>query len=121
MTFHDKDTNYVDSYQQVGMIYKGLFDGRPKDDIGVGLARIHVNDDAQKRTRLANELNGVSDYNDPAFQPIQDTEYNAEIYYGVHVADWLTVRPNVQYVRHPGGVNEVDDAVVIGFKIQSSF
>ncbi|MND63542.1 Porin B precursor [compost metagenome] len=121
VTFHDKDTNYVDSYQQVGMIYKGLFDGRPKDDIGVGLARIHVNDDAQKRTRLANELNGVSDYNDPAFQPIQDTEYNAEIYYGVHVADWLTVRPNVQYVRHPGGVNEVDDAVVIGFKIQSSF
>jgi porin len=37
------------------------------------------------------------------------------------VANWLTVRPNLQYVKHPGGVNQVDDAIVAGLKIQSSF
>ncbi len=25
-------------------------------------------------------------------------EYDAEIYYGIHATNWLTIRPNVQYV-----------------------
>lgn len=120
-TVHDKETNYIDNYQQVGFVYKGLFDGRPKDDIGIGVARIHVNDDAQDNRRLLNLVNGATDYNDPAYLPIQSTEYNSEIYYGVHVSDWLTIRPNVQYVRHPGGTSDVDNALVAGIKIQSKF
>jgi len=31
------------------------------------------------------------------------------------------IRPNVQYVRNPGGVSEVDNAWVLGLKVQSSF
>ena len=120
-TVHDKDTNFVDNYQQVGLVYNGPFDARPKDAIGFGVARIHVNDDAQKNRRLINSQNGVDDYDNPAYLPIQDTEYNAELYYGFHVTNWLTVRPNVQYIKHPGGVNQVDDAVVAGLKIQSKF
>ncbi|WP_150788770.1 carbohydrate porin [Pseudomonas aeruginosa] len=49
------------------------------------------------------------------------TEYNAELYYGVHVTDWLTVRPNLQYIKQPGGVDEVDNALVAGIKIQTVF
>jgi porin len=120
-TVHDKATNVVDNYQQVGFVYKGPFDARPKDDIGVGFARIHVNDDVQDRARLANALSGIDDYDNPAFVPVQDTEYDAELYYGVHLANWLTVRPNLQYIRHPGGVDEVDNALVAGLKIQSKF
>jgi porin len=120
-TVHDKDTNYIDNYQQVGLVYKGPFDARPKDDIGLGVARIHVNDDAKKQRRLVNDLNNIDDYDNPAYLPIQDTEYNAELYYGFHVTNWLTVRPNLQYIKHPGGVNEVDDALVAGLKIQSKF
>lgn len=120
-TVHDKATNYVDNYQQIGFTFKGPFDSRPKDDIGVGVARIHVNDDAQDRARLVNDLSGITDYDNPGYLPVQQTEYNAEIYYGFHVANWLTVRPNLQYVKHPGGVNQVDDAIVAGLKIQSSF
>ncbi len=52
---------------------------------------------------------------------MQDTEYSAELYYGIHLADWLTVRPNLQYIRHPGGVSQVDGALIGGLKIQSSF
>lgn len=120
-TVHDKDTNFVDNYQQIGFTYKGPFDSRPKDDIGIGVARIHVNDDVQDRVRLTNLINGIDDYDNPGYLPVQDTEYNSEIYYGFHVADWLTVRPNVQYIKHPGGLNEVDDAFVAGLKIQSKF
>ena len=120
-TVHDKDTNFVDNYQQIGLTYMGPFDARPKDDIGVGIARTHVNDDVRKNRRLVNDLNNIEDYDNPSYLPIQDTEYNAEIYYGFHVTNWLTVRPNVQYIKHPGGVNQVDDALVAGLKIQSKF
>ena len=119
-TVHDKATNVVDNYQQVGLVYKGAFDGRPKDDIGFGVARIHVNDDVKKRSELLNAANGIDDYDNPGFMPIQRTEYNAELYYGFYVTNWLTVRPNLQYIKSPGGVDEVDNALVAGLKIQTS-
>ena len=120
-TFHDKDTNFIDNYQSVMFVYKGPFDARPKDDVGIGAARIHVNNDVKKNAELLNVANGVSDYDNPAFSPIRETEYNYEINYGFHVTNWLTVRPNLQYITHPGGVDEVDNALVAGLKIQSTF
>lgn len=120
-TFHDKDTNFIDNYQSVMFVYKGPFDARPKDDIGIGAARIHVNDDVKKNAELLNASNGVSDYDNPVFSPIRETEYNYELNYGFHVTNWLTVRPNLQYITHPGGVDEVDNALVAGLKIQSTF
>ncbi len=56
----------------------------------------------KKRQRLVNQVNGIDDYDNPLYQPLQDTEYNAELYYGVHVTDWLTVRPNL----HGGSVGQ---------------
>ena len=120
-TFHDKDTNVVDNYQSLMFVYKGPFDARPKDDIGIGFSRIHVNEDVKKNADLTNIANGVTDYNDPLFAPLRSTEYNYELNYGVHVTNWLTVRPNLQYITHPGGVDEVDNALVAGLKIQSVF
>ncbi len=31
------------------------------------------------------------------------------------------VRPNLQYIKQPGGVDEVDNALVAGIKIQTVF
>jgi len=120
-TVHDKKTNAIDNYVQAGLVYKGPFDARAKDDIGFALARVHVNPAYRKNARLANQAAGVYDYDNPGFLPVQDTEYSAELYYGIHLADWLTVRPNLQYIRHPGGVSQVDDALIGGLKIQSTF
>lgn len=120
-TMHDKKTNAVDNYVQAGVVYKGLFDARAKDDIGFALARVHVNPAYRKNAEASNQARAVYDYDDPSYLPPQDTEYSAELYYGVHVTNWLTVRPNLQYIRHPGGVNEVDDALIGGIKITSSF
>lgn len=121
LTVHDKATSGIESFQNIGAVYKGPFDARPQDDLGVGIARLKVNDDVTKRQRLINESTGISDYDDPQYVPVQHSEYNIELNYGVHVTDWLTVRPNVQYVRNPGGVYEVDNAWVAGVKLQASF
>ena len=120
-TFHDKETNTVDNYQSIMLVYKGPFNARPKDDVGIGAARLHVNDDVKKNAELRNGSNGVSDYDNALFSPIRETEYNFEINYGFHVTNWLTVRPNLQYVVQPGGVDKVDNALVAGLKIQSVF
>ncbi len=37
------------------------------------------------------------------------------------MTDWLTVRLNPQYIKQPGGVGEVDNALVAGIKIQTVF
>ncbi len=120
-TMHDKKTNVIDNYVQAGLVYKGPFDARAKDDIGFALARVHANPAYRKNARLANQVAGLDDYDNPGYLPVQDTEYSAELYYGIHLANWLTVRPNLQYIRHPGGVSHVDDALVGGLKIQSTF
>ncbi|MNW03470.1 Porin B precursor [compost metagenome] len=53
--------------------------------------------------------------------PLQYNEVSSEIYYGFHVTNWLTVRPNLQYVKYPGGVREIDAAVIAGLKVQAKF
>ena len=121
VTFHDKDTNLVDNYQSVMLVYKGPFDARTKDDVGIGIARIHANSDVKKNAELINAAGGFTDYDQSGFAPLRNTEYNVEINYGFHVTNWLTVRPNLQYVANPGGVKEVDNALVAGLKIQSTF
>ncbi|MDG9884989.1 porin [Pseudomonas putida CSV86] len=120
-TLHDKKTNAIDNYVQAGVVYKGPFDARAQDDIGFALARVHVNPAYRKNAAAHNRVAGVDDFDEPAFLPVQDTEYSAELYYGIHLANWLTLRPNLQYIRHPGGVQAVDDALVGGLKIQSHF
>jgi len=108
----------VRDIQRIGLVYTGLFDARPRDEISFGLARIAVNDNVRRFQERTNAVNGVSDYNDSIFQPEQDKEYNAELHYGFHLTDWINIRPNLQYIWDPGGVREVDDALVFGLKLQ---
>lgn len=121
LTLHDKDTNQVDNFIQAGMVYTGPFDARPKDAIGFGVARVHTNKDYLERAELQNQISGHTDYNDPNSIPLQHSEYSSEVYYGVHVTNWLTVRPNLQYVLYPGGVREVAAAWIGGVKVETVF
>ncbi|WP_226506962.1 carbohydrate porin [Pseudomonas sp. MWU16-30317] len=121
LTQQDKATSGIESFQNLGLVYKGPFDARPKDDLGLGIARLKVNDAVTKRQKQFNDSSGIDDYDNPLYVPVQHSEYNIELNYGVHVTDWLTLRPNLQYVRHPGGVYEVDNAIVAGVKVQASF
>jgi porin len=121
LTQQDKATSGIESFQNLGLVYRGPFDARPKDDLGLGIARLKVNDAVTKRQKQLNDNSGIDDYDNPLYVPVQHSEYNIELNYGVHVTDWLTVRPNLQYVRHPGGVYEVDNAIVAGVKVQASF
>ncbi|MAK29155.1 carbohydrate porin [Acinetobacter sp.] len=101
-TFFDEATSRVKNTQSLAFAYKGLVDTRPKDELAIGFSRINLNDDAY----LGKDV---------------DSEYNSEIYYGIEATNWLTVRPNVQYVRHVGALKDGNNAWVGGIKFQTVF
>ncbi|WP_372028429.1 carbohydrate porin [Pseudomonas kurunegalensis] len=117
-TFHDKETSAIERSVQAGLIYTAPFDSRPYDEINFGVANIHANKRLRNTADRANALNGAVDYNDPNFTPLQNAETNFEINYGFAVTRWLVVRPNLQVVVDPGGVDEVDTAWVAGLKFE---
>lgn len=100
VTVHDSRTNEKSDMQNIGLVYTGLMDARPQDDIAVGIARINMNDDLN---------DGRSE------------EIDSEIYYGLHAANWLTIRPNLQYIRHVGGYKNGENVWVGGVKFQAAF
>lgn len=119
---NDHKTAKIDNYQSLSASWKGLFDARPEDEIGIGAARIHVNSGYTAMQQRQNQENGAYFANNPAWIPIQEgSEYDYEIYYNIHAANWLQIRPNLQYVTAPGAEDNVKDAFVAGIAANLSF
>ena len=53
--------------------------------------------------------------------PGQDYEMIIEFSYNIHVARWLAVQPDLQYVINPNGTDDIDDALVLGVRIEADF
>ncbi|AYJ84789.1 carbohydrate porin (plasmid) [Sphingomonas paeninsulae] len=100
VTQTDRATQVTDNQIAGGVFYTGLFKSRPQDDMGIAIARTNVN---ARSTR---------DIVPGAERP--NAEYAAEINYGVHLTDWLVLKPNIQYIIDPGGYAHATDVVVLG-------
>ena len=50
----------------------------------------------------------------PGVVGVQKYENVVELDYGIQLAPWLKLRPNLQYVIHPGGTGNIPNALVIG-------
>ncbi|MBK0063257.1 MULTISPECIES: carbohydrate porin [unclassified Acinetobacter] len=120
---NDKATTTVQSTQQVALWYKGAFDSRPNDSIGLGLANYLVNDRAKDRQIATNESRGYYEYDAFAadYIPIQRDELNIELNYTYQWSPAVMLRPNIQYIHQPAGVKEVDDAWVAGLSMRLNF
>ena len=119
---NDHKTAKIDNYQSLTLVWKGLADARPEDEIGIGASRIHVNSSYSTMQRRENRSNGAYSDSNPAWIPIQHgSEYDYEVYYNVHATNWLQVRPNLQYVVAPGAESGVKNALVGGISANLSF
>jgi porin len=112
-TVADRRTATIDSQVAVGIEYQGPFDIRPKDFIGLAFGRTHVND----RVAAAQEAENAAGLG-PV--PVQHAEYATELFYNISLTDWLNLRPNLQYIHQPGGIDQKDD-VVLGLKTTLTF
>jgi porin len=90
-----------------GAAYQGTFNGRDDDFVALLFAHGQFNrwlsSYQEDRNRMIPGVVGVQRY-----------ENVVELDYGVQIAPWLKLRPNLQYVIHPGGTGNVPDALVIG-------
>lgn len=122
-TLNDTASTAVQSTQQIALWYKGPFEQRPHDSIGLGLANYVVNERVRDRQRDQNAVLGFDGYDpiDPNYHPIQHDELNLELNYTYHWSPALMVRPNLQYIYQPGGIKEVDNAWVAGLSMRVNF
>jgi len=113
-TFADRRTTILDNQIAAGLLYIGPLASRPADELGFSLGRTHVN------SRVADvEIQ----QNAAGLVPVgvQGSEYAGELFYNLHAARWLNLRPNIQYVRQPGGVAQNIDDVILGLRLSISF
>jgi porin len=109
-TLADRQTSTIDSQIAAGIAYKGPLQSRPTDEIGLAIARTHVNSRVADAERLQNaaRLGPVA---------IQSAEYESEIYYSFTITSWLNLRPDIQYIHQPGGTAQNTDDLIIGLRI----
>jgi porin len=98
----------------IGVQIKGPFAGREHDSIGLAFGVSHVN---SKVAAVDYDLNRLDSDNGP----VPGSERVAELYYGFSPIRSIVLRPNLQFVSHPGGVSSYPDVVVVGLKTTVDF
>ncbi|QIO06798.1 carbohydrate porin [Acinetobacter shaoyimingii] len=109
-TWHDQATNKIDNTEQIGLEYIGLGTDHPDDMIGLAVNRVHLN----KHFVHAKVANGQHQFN-------AEAEYNIELNYNCHLGKKILIRPDVQYVIHPGSTHNVNNAFVLGLSTKVTF
>jgi porin len=108
-------SSLVDAYVDTGLAYKGLFEGRDDDTVGVSLAHARISDDARRADRDTIVYTGLP-------MPRRRAETVLEATYQAVVVPGFTVQPDIQYVFHPGagvagpGGRRLRNAAVLGVR-----
>lgn len=105
----DRATACTSSQIALGIFYDAPLPGRAGDTIGLAVARTGVN---QRLASSESRRTGA---------PARDAEYTAELFYNLHLARWVDLRPNLQWVHQPGGVRTSADIQVLGLKAAAGF
>lgn len=115
MVVSDRRTSSIDRTVHLGASYTAPFASRPHDQIALALGATHVNNRLEDYQRDRNLV-------EPVPVRVQEgSEYTAELFYAIAVTGWLTVRPDLQYVVHPGGDSANPDGLVVGLKSSIKF
>ncbi|MEQ8661400.1 MAG: carbohydrate porin [Gammaproteobacteria bacterium] len=101
--FADDERNQFAAYVGGGLTWTGLLPGRAADVAGVAVAHAR-NSDAFRRLSADTERG----------------ETTIELSYLMAPAPWLTIEPDLQYVIDPGTDPGVDNALVLGVRLQLS-
>lgn len=88
-------SSLIDAYLDTGLAYKGLFDGRDDDTIGLSVAYARISDEAQRADRDTILYSGMP-------MPRRRAEAVIEATYQAVVVPGFTVQPDAQYVIRPG-------------------
>jgi porin len=99
------DVNPVQYTLRLGLVLHSPFRDGDEDQLGLGIATLRNGDPY---------LLGAA----AAGTPLLRSETNVELTWRVPVSDWLTLQPNLQWVRHPGSDPGLDAAWVAGLRFE---
>ena len=93
--FPEESINTFPFFLSGGLVYKGLIPQRNFDKTAFGFAYGTLSEDLKDR----------------------DYEFMMELTYIIQATPWLKVQPDIQWIVHPGGRNEIPNAVVLGMQL----
>lgn len=99
----DGDTSPFDGGWQAGVLVERVFASRPESAFSIGLQQGFISD--KHRANAAN-----------AGQDLARAESSLEITYTDRLTKHLTIQPDLQFIRRPGGDRAAKDAVVAGMR-----
>jgi porin len=111
----DRDTARLDRQLSLGVQYKGPFADRGQDSVGLALGATHNNRRFADFVRQNNVRTGQDAVAGSSY------EYVSELYYAWAPVPSVSLRPNLQYIVHPGGTTRNSNAFVIGLKAILAF
>lgn len=101
----DERFNVVSSYVGLGAVVVGPLDARPADRLGLAVASAHAADTYR-------------DHVTGAGHRASRHETTWELTYRVRLGEHFFIQPDIQYVRNPSLSPDLDDAWVVGCRIQ---
>ena len=99
------DVNPVRRTLRLSLVMHSPFSNARADQLGIAFAT-YRNGEPYRRGAAARG------------ESLLRSETNVELTWRVVVNDWLALQPNLQWVRHPGSVEGVDDAWVAGVRFE---
>jgi porin len=115
----DHDITKIGQIAEVGLFWTGPLAARPQDDLGVAVGRVRVNSKITDGEILYNTQ--VAPLLDLPPEPVQHAEYPMELYYTVNITPAITLRPNIQFIHAPGGVDDRANVLVLGLHSSVKF
>jgi porin len=100
--------NQMDNYFGLGLVYKGLLPGRPRDTSGLALSKGWFSE-ALKQSRRADGL------------AVKHDEAVVELNHRFELGRGISIQPDLQYVINPAGTKQIEDAFLIGAKVSIQF
>ncbi len=99
--------NRFSSYVGAGATYSGPIQGRPDDEMGLGVA-VAINGDPYRRSRSAVGLE------------TEGTETVVELTYRAQLLSWLAIQPDLQWVLNPNTEPGRANALVLGLRAEAA-
>ena len=102
------DVNVFTDYAGAGLVMRLPLATRPDDRVGLAVASAGAGEPYRRSLERAGSAT-------------QSRETAWELTYRSVLGDHLSLQPNIQYVRHPAALADVDDALVVGLRFELSY
>ncbi len=112
-----QDRNLFPYFFDCGVVCDGIAKGRPDDALAFGAAYGSYSSDLRTVQREARSRGLLGPFGN---RP-QDFELVLELNYWWQITKWIVMTPDIQYIIHPKGHSNVENALVIGAQVGVTF